>query len=161
MPMVRESGPYKTDSGLTEVSRNPMEFKMRPLAFSLCICLCASQAFAQASSLVPTETAAPAPMHPVVLAPRSEIRVTSTFNISEPVTAADKSSLTALEGAARKTIYEIAGSECKLLLETIARECQIESLHVNSNLQSQNFRDPSTPLLNTSSNAVFRIVPKD
>jgi hypothetical protein len=141
-----------------------MEFEMRPFAFSLCICfsLCASQAFAQAPQPASTEAPIPAaPARPVLPAPRIEIRVTSNFNISEPVAPGDKASLTELEAAARKTIYEIAGGECKLLLETIARECRIESLNVNSNVQSQNFRDPSSSVLNTSSNSVFRIIPKD
>lgn len=88
-----------------------------------------------------------------------EVRVSPNVSLSQPIAAGadtpDK------QTAARKTVYELAGQECKLLLDTIARECRLESLNVNSSVQSQNFRgDPSTVFLNTNSTAVFRIVVK-
>jgi hypothetical protein len=130
------------------------------LAISICLALCTSQAFAQTP--LPAQPDAPSPPQRAALPPRIEIRVNSNFNISEPIFITDKASLTELQTGARKVIYEIASKECKLLLETIARECRIESINVNSNVQNQNFRgDPSTLFLNTSANSIFRIVPKD
>jgi hypothetical protein len=130
--------------------------------FGVCLAVGPSQAFAQTplpaqleTPSLPVQRAAPPP-------PRTEIRVNSNFNITEPITVTDRASLPELQTGARKVIYEIAASECKLLLATIARECRIESLNVNSNVQNQNFRgDPSTLFLNTSANSIFRIVPKD
>jgi hypothetical protein len=90
-----------------------------------------------------------------------EIRVNASLMMSQVISTADKSALTDAQTAARKNAYELAGGECKLLLDTIARECRLESLNVSSNLQNQFFRgDPSNMVLNTNSNATFRIVPK-
>jgi hypothetical protein len=107
-----------------------------------------------------TLSSSQAPAQNVPSASGGEVRVTSSLSMSEPLAAADQDALLAKQTAARKTVYEIAGQECKLLLDTIAQECRLESLNVNSNVQNQNFRDPPTIFLNTNSNASFRILLK-
>ncbi|HLH12068.1 MAG TPA: hypothetical protein VKV77_09350 [Methylovirgula sp.] len=93
-------------------------------------------------------------------APESEVRVNSSFNMSDPVAASDEPALLVKQAAARKAVYEIAGQECKLLMETIASQCRLESLNVNSSVQGQAFRDPATLYLSTNGNASFRILLK-
>jgi hypothetical protein len=121
---------------------------MRPVAIGLHICLiiCSSPALAQNATS----------------AKRTEVRINASFNISQPVAVTDAAGLIEIQANARKAVYEIVGRECKLLLDTIASECRLESLNVSSNEQNQNFRgDSSTILLNTTGNSTFRILLKD
>jgi hypothetical protein len=133
------------------------------VGFSICLALCSTLALAQTPPAPPLETPNLTPPRALPPSQRIDIRINSNFNISEPVAnIADKVALSEMQAATRQAIYEIAGRECKLLLETIARECRLEQLNINSNFQSQNFRgDLSNPMLNTSANSVFRIVPKE
>jgi hypothetical protein len=92
---------------------------------------------------------------------KGEIRINVTTNSSQPITAAQSGSVAQMQADARKNIYELAGQECKLLLSTIASECTLESLNVNSMQQSQYNRGESAPVLVTNSTASFRIRSKD
>ncbi len=117
---------------------------MRPLALGLCACLAIWSPHALAQN-------APS-------AVKNEIRVNANISMSQPVSAAEKGSLTELQTAARKTIYELVGQECKLLLDTIASECELASLNVTSNVQNQLYRaDTPNVFLTTNSNAAFRV----
>jgi len=90
-----------------------------------------------------------------------EIRVNSNVSMSQSINAGDEDAITKAQTAARKAGYERAGEECKLLLDTIAGACRLESLNVNSNVQNQMFRgDSPNVIVNTSSNAVFQITLK-
>lgn len=96
------------------------------------------------------------------LPPRNEIRVNVSIGMTQPIAPNDKDSLADLQTKARKTIYENAANECKLLLSTIASECTLESLNVNSNVRNQFSRgENSTMFLTTSSTANFRIHTKN
>lgn len=58
---------------------------------------------------------------------------------------------------ARRQMYEIARRECAVLLETIARECAVESLNVNiQRLQSGQAAEGFT----VNSSVTYRIVPQ-
>lgn len=110
-------------------------------ALVIALVLSSSQAFAQMPS-----------------APGNEVRVNVTISMSQPLAPNDKSSLAELQTNARKTIYEGAASECKLLLSTIASECALESLNVNSSVRNQFYRgDNSIMFLTTNSTANFKI----
>lgn len=118
-------------------------------ALSLGAALCASLGASPALAQTP-------------LPPRNDIRVQVNTSLSQPVSPSQANALADLETNARKTIYELAGNECKLLLATIAAECRLESLNVNSNMQNQYYRgDTSNMVLMTSSNAAFKIRLKD
>jgi hypothetical protein len=91
---------------------------------------------------------------------KSEVRISVSMNMSQPIS--DKATVAQMQTDARKTVYELAGQECKLLLATLASDCHLEQLNVNSNEQSQYYRgDNSTLTLVTSSTASFRIRLKD
>ncbi|HTJ03533.1 MAG TPA: hypothetical protein VL492_12145 [Methylovirgula sp.] len=92
---------------------------------------------------------------------QGDIRVNVTTNSSQPITAAQSGSVAQMQADARKNVYELAAQECKLLLATIASECTLESLNVNSMQQSQYNRGESSPVLVTTSTAGFRIRPKN
>jgi hypothetical protein len=49
----------------------------------------------------------------------------------------DGEEATKIRGRARRMIYEMAGRECGVLLDTIASECRLESVTVNLNRQMQ------------------------
>lgn len=94
--------------------------------------------------------------------PGNEVRITVSIGMSQPIAPNDKGSLADLQTKARKTIYENAANECKLLLSTIASECALESLNVNSNVRNQFYRgDNATMVLTTSSTANFKIRAKN
>jgi hypothetical protein len=91
-----------------------------------------------------------------------EVRINVMINMSQTLSSDDQSSAIDRQTQARKTVYDLASNECKLLLETIASECRLESLNVNSGEQNQYYRgDASNMVTTTTSNATFRIQLKD
>lgn len=96
------------------------------------------------------------------LPPRNEVRVNVSIGMTQPIAPNDKNSLADLQTKARKTIYENAANECKLLLATIASECTLESLNVNSNVRNQFYRGQNSSMfLTTNSTANFKIHTKN
>ncbi len=82
--------------------------------------------------------------------PKGEARVTVNYGSSEKLPRA---------------IYEIAGQECKVLLETIASECRIETINITSNTQQRAMPNGSSgatePWLYTNGSSAFRIKIKE
>ena len=96
------------------------------------------------------------------IAPPGTVRVSSNFNISQTVKADDTTAIDNAEETGRKIIYERAGQECKLLLETLATTCKLQSLNVFANVQSRQFRGDSGDVdVNTNGSAQFWIVTKN
>jgi hypothetical protein len=63
------------------------------------------------------------------------VQVGVNFFLAGPVD--DGEEATKLRDRARRSIYEMAGRECDLLEDTVARECRLESITVNVNRQGQ------------------------
>jgi hypothetical protein len=96
--------------------------------------------------------------------PKGEARVTVTYTSSEKLpTDADAATLLVTQSKAHRAIYEIAAQECKILLETIASECRIETINIMANVQQRpvgsGASDP--PSLFTNGSSTFRIKTKE
>ena len=72
-------------------------------------------------------------------APRQEgsVRVQSTINLFVAGPTGEGEEAQKLRDRARRMVYEMAGRECDLLREALARDCRLES--VTSNLNRQQF----------------------
>jgi len=96
--------------------------------------------------------------------PKGEARITVTYNTSDRLPRdPDAGTLLVAQSRAHRTIYEIAGQECKVLLETIAAECRIVNVNISSNVQQ---RAPAAggeagPLLFTNGTIALLIKPKE
>ncbi len=84
------------------------------------------------------------------------IQVSVNYGLNLPLKSDDaKAQGETLEGA-RRALYEIAASECKVLLATIASSCKLERLNVHSNVQRRRGEDS----VNVNGNAAYRVVLK-
>ena len=63
------------------------------------------------------------------------VRVQASINLFIPGPTGDSEEAVKIRDYARRMIYEMAGKECDLLREVLARECRLES--INSQLQRQ------------------------
>ncbi len=101
---------------------------------------------------------------PAVPSPqKGEARVTVNYNSSEKLSAdADAATLLVTQSKAHRAIYEIASQECKILLETIASECHIETINITANVQQRPIGSSTTePTLFTNGSSAFRIKTKE
>ena len=96
------------------------------------------------------------------ITPPGTVRVSSNFTISQTVKANDTAAIDNAEESGRKIVYERAGQECKLLLETLATTCKLQSLNVFANIQNHQFRGDSGDVdINTNGSAQFWITTKN
>jgi hypothetical protein len=96
------------------------------------------------------------------IAPPDSIRISSNFSVAQSVKEDDTAAIDAAQEAGRKIVYERAGQECKLLLETLASKCKLESLSVFPNAQNRGFRAETGNVdVNTTGNAQFWVTPKN
>jgi len=94
--------------------------------------------------------------------PPGTIRITSNFSMSQSVKADDVTAIDAAEEQGRKIIYQRAAQECKLLLDTLASTCKLETLNVFANVQNRSFRaDSSNVDVNTTGNAQYWVTPRN
>jgi hypothetical protein len=95
--------------------------------------------------------------------PKGEARVTVSYSASEKLPAeVDAATLLVTQSKAHRAIYEIAGQECKVLLETIASECHIETVNITSNTQPRPAGSGAAETtLFTNGSSAFRIKTKD
>ena len=72
-------------------------------------------------------------------APRQEgsVRVQSTLNLFVAGPTGEGEEAQKLRDRARRMVYEMAGRECDLLREVLAKDCRLES--ITSNLNRQQF----------------------
>jgi hypothetical protein len=85
------------------------------------------------------------------------IQISVNYGMNLPLKSDDeKSQAEALESA-RRTLYGIAAGECKVLLATIATECRMERLNVQSNVQRHN---PMMQQVHVSANGSYRVTLK-
>ena len=96
------------------------------------------------------------------IAPPGSVRINSNFSITQTAKSDDTTAIDNAQEAGRKIIYQRAGQECKLLLETLASTCKLESLNVFANVQNPSFRvDTGNVDVNTTGNAQFWVTPKN
>jgi len=96
--------------------------------------LAASPAQAQVAPQQPVQIFPPA----MPMQPKGEARITVTYNTSHTLPRdPDAGTLLVAQSGAHRTIYEIAGQECKVLIETIAAECRIVNVYISSNVQQR------------------------
>jgi hypothetical protein len=95
--------------------------------------------------------------------PKGEARVTVNYNTSEKLPAdVDAATLLVTQSRAHRAIYEIAAQECKMLLETIASECHVETINITANVQQRPAGSGvAEPTLYTNGSSAFRIKTKD
>ncbi len=96
------------------------------------------------------------------IAPPDTIRISSNFSSTQTVKDGDTAAIDNAQEAGRKIVYQRAGEECKLLLETLASKCKLESLNVFANVQNRSFRvEPGSIEVNTNGNAQYWVTPKN
>ena len=64
---------------------------------------------------------------------KRSVDVAVNYSFSAPISATDD--VIKQQAASRKFAYEIAGQECEVLLATLAAECRISRINVNSSQQ--------------------------
>jgi len=114
----------------------------------------------QAAPVQPMQIFPPAVPTP----PKGEARVTVNYNTNDKLPHdPDAGTLLVAQSKAHRTIYEIAGQECKVLLETIATECRVLNVNVSSNVQQRATvaGGPTEPWLFTAGTIAFLIKPKE
>jgi hypothetical protein len=84
-----------------------------------------------------------------------QIRVQVGINFFVPGPTNDGGDASKLREHARRAIYEMAGRECGLLLDTIAAECRLDSITVNLSRQGGQVEG-----FNAMGQLGFRITPK-
>ncbi len=133
---------------------------MTRIAFSIAIAALASTAMgAQASErLAPSFRTIDSGLHTIQLNPRAplpgEIMVNVNFSIPFMSDERDPVKMATAQAEFRKKLYELVQRECVGLLETIADECRVVSMNVQSNTQ------PQMLMTTMSANAQYRIIPK-
>jgi predicted dehydrogenase len=72
-------------------------------------------------------------------APRQEnmVRVQNNINFFVPGPTGDGDDAQKLREKAQRTVYEMAGHECDLLRQILAKDCRLESINVNVNAANQ------------------------
>jgi hypothetical protein len=94
-----------------------------------------------------------------------EVRVSINLSTLAFLDAGDPSKSIAAQTDARKSLYELIGRECGLLTQTIARQCRIESISVNSNIQANREYGMPMPVRNSTvqvgASANFRVILRD
>jgi hypothetical protein len=70
--------------------------------------------------------------------PRQEgqVRVQMSIQLFMPSPTDDSEEADKQRDRARQVLYQVAGRECDLLREAIARDCRLESININLNRQS-------------------------
>jgi hypothetical protein len=86
----------------------------------------------------------------------AEVRV--QYSIRMPLKSDDTTAQSDAMEQGRKTLYQARGSECALIISTIASSCRLEGLNVQSNVVRQPGRDQA---VNLSANARLKVVLKD
>jgi hypothetical protein len=82
------------------------------------------------------------------------VMVSLGFNKQMPMgTAGAEATRKSLEEA-RRGVYEVAASECKIILETIGATCALEGLNVQAGVQAY---QPSAQMVNVSGNATYKV----
>jgi hypothetical protein len=89
--------------------------------------------------------------------PNPPVRVNLSLSVFVPgaVAEADDPKLR----QARRSLYELAGRECELLRDVLAKDCRLEGIQVNLNRQHQYGRDQLEGFL-ANANVNLQITPK-
>lgn len=66
---------------------------------------------------------------------QGSIRINSQFSFFVPGPVGDSDEANKLREQARRSLYKMMARECDLLRDTIAKDCRVESMNVNVNLQ--------------------------
>jgi hypothetical protein len=125
--------------------------------FAFLLLLAAFPAMAQTQN-TPVQIFPPA----VPALPKGEARVTVNYSTSEKLAVnVDAGTLLMTQSKAHRAIYDIAGQECKILLETIASECHLEAVNITANTQQRPAGASTEPWLNTNGSSTFRVKTKE
>jgi len=62
-----------------------------------------------------------------------QVRIQSSISFFLPGPTGDSEDAQKLRDQARRTVYEMAGRECELLRETLAKDCRLEGVNANIN----------------------------
>jgi len=65
----------------------------------------------------------------------TQVRVQTSINIFMPGPSGEGEAADQLRDRARRIIYQMAGRECSVLEDVIARTCRLEAINVNLNRQ--------------------------
>jgi hypothetical protein len=94
--------------------------------------------------------------------PRQEnmVRVQNniSFFIAGPTGDGDEAQK--LRDKAQRSVYEIAGRQCDLLREILAKDCRMESVNVNVNANNRQFNQQQTEGLNVNGTMSLQITLK-
>jgi hypothetical protein len=88
-------------------------------------------AFSQSGQRIIVEQASAAPRQ------EGSVRVQSSINFFVPGPTGDGEEAQKLRDRARRAVYEMAANECDLLREVIAKDCRLESINSNININRQ------------------------
>ena len=129
------------------------------IAFLAALALTSAGAAAQpVGRLGPAFRSLDSNLHPTQMNPRAplpgEIMVNVNFTIPFISDERDPVKMATAQAEFRKKLYELVQRECVGLIESIADECRVVSMNVQSNAQ------PQMLMTTMSANAQYRIIPK-
>jgi len=96
-------------------------------------------------------------------APRPEnmVRVQNNFSFFIPGPTSDGDEAQKLRDKAQRSVYEMAGRQCDVLREVLAKDCRLESVNVNVNAtNSRQFNQQQPEGLNVNGNMSLQITLK-
>ena len=95
-------------------------------------------------------------------APRQENMVRVQNNISFFITGpvGDSDEAQKLREKAQRTVYEMAGHQCDLLREVLAKDCRMETVNVNVNANNRQFNQQQPEGLNVNGSMSLQITLK-
>lgn len=114
----------------------------------------AAAAVAAVLAIIPAASPARSQMMP---GPGGErvIDVSVNYAMNVPLKGEDAANIAKGLEAARRAMYEIAASECTVILATIASSCALNRLNVQSNMQRHL---PGQEMAHVSANASYKVV---
>lgn len=119
----------------------------------------ATAASAQTIVINPNRQGMPPPAVPTA----QPVRISLSVNIFVPTPSDDSAQALKAQEDGRKMIYESAAHECDVLLDTLAKDCRLESINISVQHlpANQNFNGAKVDGYNIGGNISFQIWPKD
>ena len=88
------------------------------------------------------------------------VRVQVSINIFVAGPTGDSEEAQKLRDKAQRVVYDLAGHECDLLRDTLAKECRMETLNVNVNANARQYNQQQPEGLNVSGSINMQVTLK-
>jgi hypothetical protein len=88
------------------------------------------------------------------------VRVQANINLFFPGPIGESDEAQKLRDKAQRAVYEMAGHQCDLLRDVLAKDCRLESINVNVNANARQFNQQQVEGLTVGGGMSLQITPK-